>query len=76
MDETLLRVWYRGRPFGKRTFQETIALQIALRAHEEGMTREAFEQACMRRNGEGTAYFLGCRAYSASPSRFLAQAQL
>jgi hypothetical protein len=70
-----LVAWHRRRPFGKRGFEESIALQVSLRAHEEGLPVEAFRKELAQRNGSGVSYFLGNQSYAAPPSRWLSEPQ-
>lgn len=71
--DPLIRAWYARRPFGKRTFEVSVQLQMRLRAYEEGLSVEAFEAELIRRNGTGVAYLLGNQSYTACPSRWLSE---
>ncbi|MBM3230686.1 hypothetical protein FJZ22_03490 [Candidatus Pacearchaeota archaeon] len=73
--DSTLKAWYARRPFGKRTLEASVQLQIRLRAFEEGLSIEGFEAELARRNGSSNAYLLGNQAYSARPSRWLPKPQ-
>ena len=70
-----LVAWHRRRPFGKRGLKESIALQASFRAHEEGLSVQAFQEELARRNGSGVAYLLGNQLYAAPPSWWLSEPQ-